>query len=72
MKTYVKELDKLPLILKIVLAIPGLDAIFYGLYRICKGNLILGVLWFLLGFTGIGTVIDIVSLVLYGKIKILV
>ena len=39
--SYVKFIDELPLILKVILALPGLDGIFYGIYRICKATLLL-------------------------------
>ena len=32
MKEYVKLIDGLPLILKVILALPGLDNIVYGIY----------------------------------------
>ncbi len=66
MAAYRKWLDSLPLIVKIILALPGLDGIFYGIYRICKGNLaniILGVVWIIAG-TAITWILDIVFLVL--------
>ena len=66
MAAYRKWMDSLPLIVKIILALPGLDGIFYGIYRICKGNLpniILGVVWIIAG-TAITWILDIVFLVL--------
>ena len=66
MAAYRKWLDSLPLIVKIILALPGLNGIFYGIYRICKGNLaniILGVVWIIAG-TAITWILDIVFLVL--------
>jgi len=70
MKDYIKTIDGLPLIVKIILALPFADWIVYGLYRIAKGKLIIGILWILLGWT-ILWIIDIVTLVLYGKITFL-
>jgi hypothetical protein len=40
MKDIVKFIDGLPLILKVVLALPGIDGIAYGIYRIAKGRII--------------------------------
>jgi hypothetical protein len=71
MNEYVKMIDGLPLILKIILALPGIDGIAYGLYRIAKGRLIVGILWIVLGFT-IFWIIDIVTIVMHGKVTFLV
>jgi hypothetical protein len=71
MKDIVKFIDGLPLILKVVLALPGIDGIAYGIYRIAKGRIIVGVLWIVLGFA-ILWIIDLVSVLLYGKVKFLV
>ncbi len=70
MKEYVKFIDGLPLILKVILALPGLDGIFYGIYRIAKGRLIIGILWIVLGFA-ILWIIDLVSVLLNGKVSFL-
>lgn len=67
--SYVKFIDGLPLLLKVILALPGLDGIFYGIYRICKGHIIIGILWILLGFA-ILWIIDIITIILYGKVTI--
>ena len=66
MAAYRKWMDSLPLIVKIILALPALDGIFYGIYRICKGNvanIILGLVWIFAGAT-ITWILDIVFLVL--------
>lgn len=70
MKEYVKFIDDLPYIIKIILALPALDGIFYGIYRIAKGRLIIGILWIVLGFT-ILWIIDIISVILNGKVTFL-
>lgn len=67
--SYVKYIDELPLILKVILALPGLDGIFYGIYRICKGHIIIGILWIFLGFA-ILWIVDIITIILYGKVTI--
>ena len=66
MKDYVKALDKLPLLVKILLALPIINGIIYGIYRICKGHLIAGILWFFLGGT-ILWIIDMVTIITSGK-----
>jgi len=71
MKDIVKFIDGLPLLLKVVLALPGIDGIAYGIYRIAKGRIIIGILWIVLGFA-ILWIIDLVSVLLYGKVKFLV
>lgn len=68
MKEYIRLIDGLPLILKIILALPFIDGIVYGIYRIAKGRLILGIIWILFGT--VLFIIDIVSLILNkGKIE---
>ncbi|MBN2696697.1 MAG: hypothetical protein JXR38_04075 [Bacilli bacterium] len=70
MKQYVSFIDGLPLILKVILALPGLDGIFYGIYRIAKGRLLIGILWIILGFA-ILWIIDIVTVLMNGKVTFL-
>lgn len=71
MKAYVKFIDGLPWIAKLILALPGLDGIFYGIYRIAKGKLILGVIWIFLGFA-ILWIIDLYSVITEKKVKFFV
>ncbi|MBN2835166.1 MAG: hypothetical protein JXR48_09390 [Candidatus Delongbacteria bacterium] len=70
MKEYVSFIDGLPYIVKIILALPGFDGIFYGIYRIAKGKLIIGILWIVLGFA-ILWIIDLISVILNGKVTFL-
>lgn len=66
MNEYRAAIDKLPLILKIILAFPFIDGIIYGIYRICRGDnvaIILGVIWIFIG-SSIGWLLDIVFLAL--------
>ncbi len=61
-----KWMDSLPLLVKIILALPGIDGIAWGIYRICKGNLpniILGIVWIFAGAT-ITWLLDIIFLAL--------
>ena len=70
MKEFRKWMDSLPLIVKILLAIPGLDGLFYGIYRICRGdlaNMILGLIWIPIG-AAIGWVLDIFYLLTKGRV----
>ena len=66
MKDYRKWIDSLPLLLQIILALPALDGIFYGLFRIASGklsNVILGIIWIVIGAT-IFWILDIIFLIL--------
>ena len=72
MKDFIKWLDKAPLWLKVVLALPGLD-IVWAVYRIVKGiaykqtlTLIVGILWIIPGAI-FGWLIDIISILLMKK-----
>ena len=71
MKEYVKFIDGLPLILKVILALPALDGIFYGIYRIAKGRVIAGIIWIFLGFFVLW-IIDIYHLLTTGKVQLFV
>ncbi len=73
MKDFIKAMDDLPLILKIILALPALD-IVWGIYRIVKGvayknvvTLIFGILWIIPGSV-ICWILDIVTLLLTNKL----
>ncbi|HOI86017.1 MAG TPA: hypothetical protein PLP48_08070 [Acholeplasmataceae bacterium] len=74
MKDLVKFFDGLPWIVKLIFALPGLDGILWGIYRIAKGLstnntmlVIIGILWIVLGFA-ILWIIDIVSILLNKKL----
>jgi hypothetical protein len=74
MKDLIKSMDNLPWLAKIILALPVLDGIVWGIYRIVKGldrgdtlMLIVGILWVILGATLLW-VIDLVSVILYKKV----
>ena len=73
MKDFIKAMDDLPLILKIILALPALD-IVWGIYRIVKGvayknvvTLIFGILWIIPGSV-ICWILDTVTLLLNNKL----
>ena len=66
MNEFRKAIDELPLIIKIILALPFIDGLLYGIYRICRGDtvaVILGVVWIFIGST-FGWILDIVFLAL--------
>lgn len=65
-KDFIKLIDGMNLILKLILFLV-VGNFLGGIYRICKGRLIAGLIWiFLFGF---GNVIDLVCILLYGKPK---
>lgn len=71
MKDYVKAIDGMPLVIKLLLAI-FLDPIIYGIYRIAKGRILVGIIWIITGgLFGIGWIIDIITLVTSEKITFL-
>ena len=74
MKDIVEAFDNLPWIVKLILALPIVDGIAYGIYRIAKGldkndmfMVIVGILWIFVGAT-LFWIIDLVSVILYGKV----
>lgn len=71
MKNYVKFIDDLPYVLKVILAFPGIDGIVYGLYRIGKGQLIAGLIWIIVG-TVLTWILDLYSLYKFKKITFFV
>ena len=71
MNDYVKAIDGLSLIVKLLLAI-FLGPIIYGIYRIAKGKVIIGIIWIITGgLFGIGWIIDVVTIVLSNKVTFL-
>ena len=68
MKGIVKFLNGLPFIVKVILALPILDGLVWGIYRIAKGKLILGLIWIFLG-AAVLWIIDIFSLLTTKKIS---
>lgn len=71
MNDYVKAIDSLPLIGKLLLAI-FLDFIIFGIYRIASGKVLWGVIWiFTGGLFGIGWIIDVITIVLSNKVTFL-
>lgn len=71
MNEYVKAIDGLSLIVKLLLAI-FVGPIIYGIYRIAKGKVIIGIIWIITwGLCGIGLIIDVVTILLSNKVTFL-
>ncbi len=77
MKDIVHFFDEMPLILKIILALPFIDGIAWGIYRIAKGidenNAVLfiaGIIWIIFGFF-LFWVLDLVAIIIKGRPTIL-
>ncbi len=69
MNSLVKAFDGLPWIVKLLLALPVLDGICWGIYRICKGHIIAGIIWIFVGMA-IFWIIDIISLLVYKNVVV--
>ena len=74
MKGFVKAMDNLPWIVRLILCIPALD-IIWAIYRIVKGaatgnvlTLIVGILWIVPGFV-ICWLVDLISVIAFGRVK---
>ena len=71
MKELIKAIDALPLLVKVILAIPALD-IVWGIYRICrsvdKNNVVGIVVSVLLLFVPFMWLIDIIVILLKGTV----
>lgn len=73
MKDIIKAFDNLPTIVKVILALPGLD-IVWAVYRLCRSidknntvGIILGVLMILI-CPVIVWILDIITLIAYDKV----
>ncbi len=64
-----KHMERWPWWVKIVFALPLIDGLVWGSYRIMNGYVILGVAWILLN--PLVFVIDIISILVFKDIKIL-
>lgn len=74
MKSYIKWLDKCSILLKLIFALPFIDGIIWGLYRVFKGlvnnnivAVIVGIVWIFAG-AAILWIIDILTLIFSGKV----
>jgi len=74
MKDYIKWMDTNPILIKLILALPFLDGLMWGLYRLFKGivkndifAIVVGIIWIFVGAT-IFWVIDLLTLIFTGKV----
>ena len=74
---YCAAIDKLPWILRLIFALPVLDGIIYGIYRICSGvasgsvlKIVMGIVWIFAG-AAIFWIIDIICVIICGKVTVL-
>ncbi len=73
MKELVAAMDKLPKLVKIILALPGLD-IVWNVYRLVRSiakksmlGIVLGIIWLLIGWSFMW-VVDIITILLSDKV----
>jgi hypothetical protein len=73
MKGFIKAVDDLPWIIKLILALPGIDSLAWGIYRIVKGldkndlvQIVVGIIWFLAGWAVLW-IIDIITIIMYKR-----
>ena len=73
MKNFLKSMDDLPYLIKIIFALPGIDSFTWGIYRIIKGidendmfKIVIGIIWLLSGWA-ILWIIDLVTIILNKK-----
>ncbi|MFA6692218.1 MAG: hypothetical protein WCR73_00520 [Acholeplasmataceae bacterium] len=76
MKEFVKAMDGLPWIVKIILALPGIDGFAWGIYRLVKGIssnnmtlIIAGIVWILVGWA-ILWILDLFTLITQKNVTI--
>lgn len=76
MKEFVKAMDGLPWIVKIILALPGIDGFAWGIYRLLKGIssnnmtlIIAGIVWILVGWA-ILWILDLFTLITQKNVTI--
>jgi len=73
MRDIVKFFDGLPWIVKLILALPGLDGICWGIYRVAKGYsrkdnvmLIVGIIWIFAGIFFLW-IIDMITIIVSNR-----
>jgi len=76
MSNLVKAFDDLPVLIKFLLALPGIDGLAWGVYRLVKGIqrndttlIIAGIIWIFLGFA-ILWIVDLVCIAMYKKVTV--
>lgn len=77
MKGLIKAMDNLPWIVKLILALPILDGLVWGIYRLLKGlvnknlfQIIGGIIWIFVG-AAILWIIDIITIIMFKKVTVL-
>ena len=75
MKGFIKAIDNLPWIVKLLFCLPVVD-IIWAIYRIVKGAatgnilmLVVGILWIVIGGTVLWLV-DLICILVFGRIKL--
>ena len=75
MKGFIKAIDNLPWIVKLLLCLPVVD-IIWAIYRIVKGAatsniimLVAGILWIVIG-GALLWVVDLICIIVFGRIKL--
>lgn len=63
--------DDLPMVLKIIFALPVLDGLTWGLYRIARGRWVLGVFWMIVGGVFLWP-FDLIALLVFGRVRLLI
>jgi len=76
MSNLIKAFDDLPVLIKFLLALPGIDGLAWGIYRLVKGIqrnnttlIIAGIIWIFLGFA-ILWIVDLVCIAMYKKVTV--
>ncbi len=77
MKDIIKWYDNLPWIVKLIFALPGLDGILWGIYRLIKGLhkndiglIVAGIVWIFAGIF-ILWLVDLITVIMYNKVTVL-
>jgi|AntRauTorckE6833_2_1112554.scaffolds.fasta_scaffold13140_2 hypothetical protein len=73
MNEVVKFFDGLPVIVKLILALPVIDGFAWGIYRLAKGIskndlslIVAGIVWIAVGWA-IFWILDIITIIMHGK-----
>lgn len=76
MSSVIKSFDSLPVLVKFLLALPGIDGLAWGIYRLIKGIqqnktslIIAGFFWIFFGFA-ILWIVDLVCIAMYKKVTV--
>ncbi len=76
MRDIVIFFDRLPWLIRLILAFPFIDGIAYGIYRIAKGIdenrmgiFIAGIVWLLAGWAVLW-IIDLITVIIYGRVTV--